>query len=128
MAAAAVTIPARVWRLRNPAPRSIRWAMAAGTDRVIEKTGPRSLRSAPVFASATVLLDVDQPDLIGQTISDDRIAVGRDVHVADDIAAARDRPTLKFLCRRVEPHDRVRLRSGFRIPHCALGKDDAVRF
>ena len=42
------------------------------------------------------LSDLDQSDLIGQAIGRHRIAVRRDIHLADDIITAGDCPALKF--------------------------------
>src|SRR5205823_8696753 len=66
------------------------------------------------------------PDLIDETVSEHGIAFPRDIHVAYDIAAARDAPGLEFLGLGIEPYDGVRLGEGLAVPHGALGEHDAV--
>src|SRR6266700_7695926 len=73
-----------------------------------------------------ILFHLDQPDLVGEAVGGDRIAVARDVHVAHDVAAAGDRPGLEFFRLRIEAYDRVRLGAGFVVPERALGEHDAV--
>src|SRR3954466_4013566 len=115
-----VAIPARISRPRRRATLSIRWVAVADTAAVAadieaaKHTEPGGAHALP-GSFWVALLDFNQPDLVGQAVGDDGIAVGRDIHIADDIAAAGDRPALEFLRRRVEAHDRVRLRRGFRV-------------
>src|SRR5262245_54654277 len=71
-------------------------------------------------------LHLDQADLVDQAVGGDRIAVGGDVHVAHEVAAARDRPALEFLRLRIEAHDGVGFGAGLVVPERALGEDDAV--
>src|SRR4051794_33521102 len=61
-------------------------------------------------------LDLHEPDLIGQAMRHDRIAVRRDIHVAHNVAASRNGPALELLGLRIEAHHGVRLGSGFAVP------------
>src|SRR5262247_290744 len=65
-------------------------------------------------------------DLIDQAVGGHHVAVGRDIDVAYDVAAAWDRPGLELLCCRIETHDRVRLGVGLVVVDRALGEGDAI--
>src|SRR5262249_57950947 len=86
--------------------------------------GAKALIGLRVYA--TELFRLYQPPLIDQAIGRDRVAVGRHVHVAHDVAAARDRPALERFRLRIEAHDGVRLGGGLVVPQRSFGEDDAV--
>src|SRR5258708_2599614 len=72
------------------------------------------------------LFDFDEPDLIHQAVGGHHVAVWCDIHVADDVAAARNGPGLEFFGLRIETDDGVRLGERLVVPKRALGEDDAV--
>src|SRR5215813_1284151 len=86
----------------------------------LSKCGPPGARATRVS------LYLDQSDLVDQAVGGDRVAVARHVHVAHDVAAARDRPALEFFGLRIEAHDGVRLGTGLVVPDRAPGEDHAV--
>jgi hypothetical protein len=47
-------------------------------------------------------LDLDHPHFVDWAVGHHRIAVAIDIHIPNDVAAARDRPRLKLLHLRVE--------------------------
>src|SRR5438046_6424688 len=69
----------------------------------------------------------DQIHLVDQAVGEDEIAVSRDVGVAHDVAAARNRPALEFLGLGIEAHHRVRRGLGFAVPDDIADRGDAIR-
>ena len=59
------------------------------------------------------LLDFDQRNTVHRAGGEHRVAFGRDVHLAHDVATGRNHPGLKVLRLGIEAHHRVRLGAGF---------------
>src|SRR5207244_10786132 len=93
---------------RAPAPRpaarkSRRWVIA----RLQNQKGRRFSTAGP---RSNLLADADESHFVGQAVGEDEVAVLRDVRVAHDVAAARNRPALELLRLRIEAHHGVRAR------------------
>src|SRR5580692_9756107 len=73
------------------------------------------------------VVDLDAADHVDQTVRHDQVAAVVDRHVAHDVAAAGNSPSLKFRGLRIEPHDRVGLSTGFDVPECTPGRGNTVR-
>src|SRR5579871_2808921 len=104
------------------------WDISAFT-RVFDALCP-AMTALDVRASALSVrcaFDFNHADLVDEAVRHHRVAVVVDVHVAHDVAAARDGPRLELLPRGIEAHDGVRLGAGLAVPDGALGEDDAVR-
>src|SRR5262249_5104246 len=117
------------WRVRTSSTQTrppARCARARPGERVLRAS--RRALCAPYGASMPVAFDLHQGDLVGEAVGEDGVAVGRDVHVAHDVAGERagDQPGLEFLRLRIEAHHGAGLGEGLAVPQRALGEDDAV--
>src|SRR3989442_4829403 len=88
---------------------------------------PCGWRSSRAIEEAWSLLgDGDQGHGIDQAVGQHEVAVLRHVRVANDVAAARDRPALELLRLGIEAHDGVRPRLGLAVPDDVVDRRDAV--
>src|ERR1700674_445937 len=78
-------------------------------------------------AASPSLFDFGEAHLIDQAVGPYRVAVTIHIHVAHDVAAARNFPSLEVFGLRIEAHDRVGLGVGFAVPDRSLSEGHAVR-
>src|SRR5882762_11796069 len=74
----------------------------------------------------SLLGDGDQGHGVDQAVRKHEVAVFRDVRVANDVAAAGNRPGLELLRLGIEAHHGVRLRLGLAVPDDVVDRRDAV--
>ncbi len=103
--------PLDTWSSHPPCIRKV-----PGADRHENREGSSNL----LPDRPAVSLPIHRTNCIHEAFGGHGIAIAGDIHVAHDVAAARDRPGLELLRLRIEAHDRVGLRPGFVVPEGAL--------